>query len=212
MSDDNVTPIRPGVRTNSAGTKRPGVKKGRKATPESGAKAIAAIDKQAVVLAMRRRGKTLQECADAAGYADAASAYNALQAALKTILPDATRDEARRAELDRLDALMAAHWTQATVGNIVIDGDGEVVEDRDGNPLRWGPDEKAAGVVLRCIAARAKLLGLEAPQQVSLTVREGEAVEVEILQALPPQVLATALELRRQMTDLAAMRAGAIEA
>jgi hypothetical protein len=37
-------------------------------------------------------------------------------------------------------------------------------------------DAKAAGVVLRCVATRSKLLGLEASPQMDVRVREGETV------------------------------------
>lgn len=210
MSDDNVTPIRPGV-TAKSGRAKPGTKKGRKAAPESGAKAIAAVEKQAQAIALRKRGWNLARIATEVGYADPSGAYHAIQSALKTTLPDETRDEARRMELARLDALIDANWDAATLGNYVLDSDGEIVY-HNGEPLRWGPSERAANVVLKCIGMRSRLQGLEEPMRVSVNVREGDAVEVDVLKLFTGEALEAALAVRKGMSELAALRAGAIEA
>lgn len=203
MSDDNVTPIRP-AKSNPDGAKRKKRPVRKIQGPMSGAKAITAEQRTAEAIRMRLANWPLKRIADELGYADESGAWRAIMRGLAAELPEATRDELRRIEIAKLNALEAAHANGAHGAYL---GD-----DAEGKPIHAYPDEKSSTIVLRCITQRSKLLGLEAPQQVSLTVRDGESVEVEILQALPPNVLAAALALRNEMTSLAAMRAGAIEA
>lgn len=94
---------------------------------------------------------------------------------------------AREDELQRLDALMAAHWQQAL---------GHEIEayDRNGNELgtlydaagrelseRMVTNEHAAKVVLKCVVERAKLLGLYAPVKVDARVRNELDARIEAL-------------------------------
>jgi hypothetical protein len=173
--------------------KKPGVKRGRLVGstqgPISGAKAIELTKKQADALGLRLAGASLMQIAESVGWETPAAAHSAIMSALKTILPPETRDEYRRLEIARLDRLEQGHWVRALNG-----------------------DDKSANVVLKCIGMRAKLLGLEAPAQVQVSLFEGEVVEVGVLDLLDEQQLAKALELRDSMAELSRMRAGAIEA
>jgi hypothetical protein len=176
--------------------RKPGVKPGRKAGsaagPITGDKAIILTEKDAKALSLRRAGATLAQVADECGYTHASAAGKAITRALKQILPDQTRDEYRREEIDRLDRLQAAHWTRALSAS----------EDAD----------KSARVVLACINARAKLRGLEAPAQLDVSVRRGELVHVEILDLLDKDTLEALKPFQDRMVELSELRAGAIEA
>ena len=94
---------------------------------------------------LRLRGMGWREAAEQAGYGSAPAA----RAAVKAMLDRAAMemDKEQRAErldleLERLDALQAAFWTGAITG-----------------------DDKAAATVLNVMRHRAKLLGLEVPDQ-----------------------------------------------
>ena len=103
-------------------------------------------------------------------------------------LPNSERDELRALEIARIDALMAAHWPAA-------------VDDRL---------DKSSAIVLRCIAQRAKLLGLEATPQLDVRVREGEMVHVEILDVLNDETLEALRPFQEEMVRLSKLRAGVI--
>jgi AraC-like DNA-binding protein len=171
--------------------KKPGSKRGRRPGsalgPESGARAIAAARRQAAALQLRESGMDLREIAAELGYSDASGAYRAVRSALQTILPDETRDEYRRLEIARIDALQAAMWPRAIAG-----------------------DAKAAGIVLRCVSTRSDLLGLEAPRQIDVHERTYDHVRVEIMDVLNDENLAAAERLRDEMFRLSELRAGTV--
>lgn len=173
--------------------KKPGNKPGRRAGfgagPVSGAKQIEATTRQARALTLRTAGANLQQIADELGYADASGAYHAIQSALKTILPEQERDEARRREIATLDRVQLAASQAAYAG-----------------------DTQAQNVIIRCVMSRAKLLGLEAPVQVNLSAMDGDVVHINTLQALTPEGLAAARMLRSEMASLSHLRATAIDA
>jgi len=64
------------------------------------------------------------------------------------LVADATKSQILAMELDRLDALQAAHWARAT-------------EPRVQGSIELPPDLKSAEFCLKVIAARTKLEGLE---------------------------------------------------
>lgn len=99
-------------------------------------RAIAAIKRTKVVEAVAA-GATYDEAAEQAGYASRSGAYKALWRALGDRETQAV-DEHRAIELARLDALQAALWERAMTGDV-----------------------KAAGMVLRIIEQRSRLLGLD---------------------------------------------------
>lgn len=93
-------------------------------------------------LDLRVQGKTLQEIADAEGYADRSGPHRAIQSLLGRVEAEKV-SELRELESARLDALQAAHWPAAVSGDV-----------------------KAADFVLRVSARRSKLLGLDVPEKV----------------------------------------------
>lgn len=174
--------------------RKPGNKPGRKAGtavgPVSGPKAIEHAKRQAEAVQLRIAGVSLAQIADRIGYANASGAHYAIMAALRMMLPDQERDDARRLELAKLDRLEMSAWNRALGGD--------------------EPD-KAATTILRCVAMRSKLLGLEAAQQVDVRVREGELVRVEILELLNDETLAALKPFQENMVRLSELRAGAID-
>lgn len=208
MPDDesNVVTLRP------SGDKPSGNKKGRKAGspagPISGAKAITAEQRTARAIELRLRNYTLQQIADEVGYSDPSSAFKAIMRGLAAELPEAQRDQLRRLEVAKLNALEEAHRPAATLGEIVHDAAGDPLYDSDGHVLRYRPDEKAARIVLSCIDRRSRLLGLDAPQQVTLSTREGEPVEVNVTHSLDAAFVQAAELVRSRIVQQSIERAG----
>jgi hypothetical protein len=106
----------------------------------------AQLDRELAVVELRREGKTWQQIADAVSYATPMGAWKAYQRACQRTLQEPT-DEARRIELDRLDALQRTYWEPAVEGNL-----------------------RAADFVLRVIDRRARILGIDAPQKIQAEV------------------------------------------
>jgi hypothetical protein len=158
-----------------AAKRKTGPKRGRQVGsvlgPITGAEEITVKERDAQALQLRMAGATLQQVADQVGYTSPASAHRSILRSLSTLIPQETRDEARKMELARLDRLEMAHWPGA------LDASGE-------------RSERHARVVLQCVAMRAKLLGLEAPVQLDVKVRHGEAVRVELFELLDASTLA----------------------
>lgn len=170
---------------------KPGRKRGSALGPITGPKEIEARQRQAQALELRKGGATLQQVADAVGYGDASHAHRAVMAALATVLPDSTRDEARRLELARLDGLILAHWPAARGSEVDFD--------------------KHARIVLQAIGMRSKLLGLDAPTAVDVRIREGELVHVEILDLLSKEALDGLRPFQDEMVRLSELKSGAID-
>jgi hypothetical protein len=95
---------------------------------------------------LRLRGKTIREIAAAVGVS-VQTAHADVTAVLTRIKADAndTAEQVRQLEIERLDKMLDAFWLGVLDGN-----------------------EKAADVVLKVQARRAKLLGLDAPEQHSV--------------------------------------------
>jgi len=104
------------------------------------------LDRELAVVELRREGKTWQQIAEMVNYATAMGAWKAYQRACQRTLQEPT-DEARRIELDRLDALQRTYWEPAVEGNL-----------------------RAADFVLRVIDRRARILGIDAPQKIQAEV------------------------------------------
>lgn len=172
--------------------RKPGNKRGRKPGSSSGpttsGKAVVAAQRQRDAVQLRIAGASLQQIAERVGYAHASGAHQAITAALRQMLPEQERADARRLELAKLDRLEMAAWPQALAG-----------------------DDRAAGTILRCIDRRAKLLGLDAPAQLDVKVREGETIRVEILEILNDETLAALAPFQEEMVRLSELRANAID-
>ncbi len=183
MTDDQdnvVTLHQPKPRGNKRGRKA-----GSPAGPISGAKEITAQQKSARAIELRLRGYTLQQVADEIGYQDPSGAYSAIMRGLAAELPEAQRDQLRRVEVAKLNEVERITWPDALAG-----------------------DDKARNTILRCIAQRSKLNGLEAPQQVQLSTREGEPVEVNVTHSLDPAFVAAAELVRSRIVQQSIERAG----
>lgn len=114
---------------------------------------LAAAERQRQALLLRRGGASYDQIAQRLGYRDRASAYRAVLAALEQTLREPA-EEVRALELERLDALLLAHWPAATSGNV-----------------------EATDRVLRIMERRARLLGLDAPRQLNVRLTLHEVVE-----------------------------------
>lgn len=203
---DNVVTLRP-ADSKPGGTKR-GKRAGSAVGPASGAKALTAEQKTARAVELRLRNYTLQRIADEVGYADPSGAWHAIMRGLAAELPEAQRDQLRRIEIAKLNALEEAHQPAATLGEILRDDAGDPLYDSEGHVLRYRPDEKAARIVLSCIDRRSKLLGLDAPQQVTLSTREGEPVEVNVTHSLDAAFVQAAELVRSRIVQQSIERAG----
>lgn len=113
----------------------------------SKAQRAAVAERRAKAIALRLAGLDWQAIADRLGYSSRGAACQDVSRALKK----AIKEEADQAELlraltvQRYDRLQAAFWSGALKG-----------------------DPKAADIVLKCLAGRAKVEGTEAPTRVSV--------------------------------------------
>lgn len=159
--------------------------------PDNTPKMILAKKRQADAIALRLGGATLKQIAETVGYAGPTGAHAAIQAGLRDILPEEKRAEYRSLELARLDSLILAHWNGARSSD----------EDF----------EKHARIVMQAIGMRVKILGLEAPAQISVAVREGELLHVDLFQQLNAETLEALKPFQDEMVRISEMRAGAID-
>lgn len=114
------------------------------------------VDREIRVLEARRAGLTWDQCAQRVGYADASGAYLAYKRAIKRTMQQPA-DELRTAELDRIDRLQLAVWSNAMKG-----------------------DTKAVLTIVRLMERRAKLLGLDMPIKIEQDVTTwdgGESID-----------------------------------
>jgi hypothetical protein len=116
------------------------VGKTKSVTPEQ-------FDRENKVLELRRAGDTWERIASIVGYANASGAQKAYRRVVVRVQRESV-DEIRDMELDRLDRLQRAYWTDAIVNH----------------------DRRAAELVLKVMDRRAKLLGLDAPNKVQAEV------------------------------------------
>jgi len=131
--------------TRKTGNKGKG-KPPRRGRPKTGAQAIETAERYARVLELRKQGLTLQEIADVEGYAGTSGVHEALTKAIARTVAEPAED-VRALEMLRLDALFKKAWEKVEAGNLTL-GD----------------------FVLRLMARRAKLLGLDAPAQSKVEV------------------------------------------
>lgn len=117
----------------------------------SKAQRAAVAERRAKAIALRRAGLDWQAIADRLGYSSRGAACQDVTRAMRKAL----KEEAGEAELlryqtvERYDRLQAAFWSRAL-----------------------GGDPKAADVVLKCIAGRARIEGTEAPARVSVDAQQ----------------------------------------
>src|SRR3990172_1602421 len=113
----------------------------------SSPKMLAKRERMYAALDLRKAGRTYEEIAQALGYADRSTAYQAVMAALKS-LPAQTAEEMRKLDGERLDQLLAAVWPRAASG-----------------------DPAGVDAALRILARRARLMGLDLPAKLSFEAR-----------------------------------------
>jgi hypothetical protein len=145
-------------------------------------RSLETADRDAKAARLRSRGMSYRQIAAELGV-EVASAYDAVQRALKDALGEAPAD-VRRLELERLDQMEAAVWAvlerdhiTVSQGRVVrrriLDDNGDPIvagRDRDDKPvfreedvLDDGPVLQAVDRLLKIQARRAALLGLDAP-------------------------------------------------
>jgi len=159
---------RPPTGANTGRSKRDG--KGRYTRTQDSA------ERDANAARLRADGANYDEIAREMGYGSAASAWKAVDRALRaTVAEPAAR--VRTIELARLDILLWEAWKVLRARHIVVN-QGRVVLDPDsGQPLHdHGPVLQAIDRVLKIQERRARLLGLDAPVKVeAITVDQIEA-------------------------------------
>ena len=97
---------------------------------------------QADALRLRLQGKSYQQIADELGYATPSGAHQAVKKALARTVQEPA-DELRKVESDRMDAMLSYMWPRVEKG-----------------------DPRAVEVAMKLAERRAKLLGLDAPEQI----------------------------------------------
>lgn len=97
-------------------------------------------------LELRMAGYGYQDIADRLGYKSTASAYDAIQSALKKTLQEPA-DAVRSLEVKRLDTMLSGIWVAVRNGNL-----------------------QAIDRALKIMTRRAELLGLDAPARVNVDV------------------------------------------
>lgn len=102
---------------------------------------VSARHRQLAALRMAIEGRSYDEIAEELGFAGRGAAWKAAQTALQRHEASDVKD-LRLLENARLDGLLSAYWSAAI-----------------------GGDVRAADLVLKVIAARSKLMGLDAPER-----------------------------------------------
>lgn len=137
----------------------------------SKAKQAQVADRRAKAIAMYLAGADWQAIADALGYASRGAAHTDVTRALHANLQVEAEQvaEFRNVETLRLNRLQAAFWPKALKG-----------------------DPKAAEVVLKCIAGRSKLNGVDAPVRTEVTGADGGPLAFQRVDAAELEALISA--------------------
>lgn len=136
----------------------------RHVTPKQPARDVNRAARVTRAIEMRKSGYIWEEIAQACGWGSKASAYNAVNDYLKTLMREPA-EELRSLELLRLDELLRALWPQATRQMAEAAEDDE--DAARGRRRQNGPDLWAVDRALAIMERRAKLLGLDIPNQQS---------------------------------------------
>ena len=143
--------------------------------PASKAHQAETAARRAELIRLRRQGVPFDDerIVDARGSSSAGDARKDLVRALKANRDDEAAEASiyRQQENERLDALLAAVWPQATEERPVYDKEGMLI----GNEV----DVRAVDTVIRLIDRRAKLNGLDAPATVEVSGPGGGAVRLD---------------------------------
>jgi len=117
----------------------------------SKAQRAAAAKKRTQAIALRIAGMDWATIAERTGYRSAGAACTAVTEAMKANLKEQAHnaEELRALTVMRYDRLQAAYWADALKG-----------------------DKKAADVVLKCLAGRARIEGTEAPTRLNVDAQK----------------------------------------
>lgn len=115
------------------------------------AKRISETEREAQCIDLRRAGWSYPEIAEKLGYADRSGPFRVVSRAMQRVKSE-NANAARAMELERLDAMQRAAWAEAL---------GQVVQ-ADGTQAC---NPRLMEVLLRVSERRAKLAGLDAPEQ-----------------------------------------------
>ncbi|GAA0402844.1 hypothetical protein GCM10009530_63520 [Microbispora corallina] len=119
---------------------------------------------------LRAQGLTYQQIADELGLSSKGQAYEAVQRALRDIVQEPA-DEVRQLELLRLDELARRARTVMLAKHLVVDKGTVVIWE--GAPLiDDAPVLQVIDRLLKIQERRARLLGLDAPQRVSVDAQQ----------------------------------------
>lgn len=112
-------------------------------------------------LQLRIRGMSWTDIADRLEYASASSVCQAVKRLQSKERHEGVK-ELRALEVQRLDALMEAHWDDA------VAMEDTAATDEDGNPVEfdWRRKQGAAQTIVRIMERRSKFLGADMPAQV----------------------------------------------
>jgi len=119
----------------------------KKGESKTSPRIIKSRERQALALELRKSGATYQQIADQLGYRSPQSAHKSVTSALKKLVEEPS-EELRKVELERLDGMFLEMYRQAKQGIL-----------------------GAVDRCLRIMERRAKLLGLDAPQQLAVDWR-----------------------------------------
>lgn len=143
------------------------------------------VARWAEALRYRSSGMSYDQVAKSLGYADAASAYNAVQSALDATLTEAA-DEYRKLELERLDRVQSALWVTATKIRKARDDEGHPAE----------PSKRQLEVIdrlMKVMERRARLLGLDAATKIEADHTSGGQPFAGVAPILPAMTRAASL-------------------
>lgn len=128
------------------------------------------VARDAEACRLRAQNFTYQQIADQLGFASKGNAYGAVQRALRDTVQEPA-EELRQLELIRLDELSQAARTVMEGTHYVVDR-GQVVEWNGAPLVDDGPVLAAIDRLLRVQERRARLLGLDSPQRVSIDAQQ----------------------------------------
>ena len=129
---------------------------------KTSARRLKGHERKLEALRLRKAGYSFPAIALELGYGGPSGAYKAVMTALVATLQEPA-DDVRRLELERLDELLKGLWYFAKVGN-----------------------QGAIDKVLRIMERRAKLLGLDAPTKNEVTGKDGEPIDIKLIEVLVP--------------------------
>jgi hypothetical protein len=171
--------------------------RGAKQTPDP-----ALAEKYLEVARLRSMGLTFPQIADRVGYSSPSSAHDAYRRALQ-LWGQETVAEARGLVNARFDTSLRSVYGQLAVaerGRPVLDVDGATVYDGEGAPRMFVDPYVVLAChreIVRIESARARLLGLNAPQQIEV---------------LPPPRVSSVGDMLREQLDKESRRQAAIPA